>query len=130
MQTRNWFWALLSAVVILILLGWHMALMHLQAFLGLLVSTSAEPLAWEDVVARSRSGFFTGAYVLLLGAALVHGFFGLRTILTEFWPSKGADKVISMSCWVVGIALFAVGTYTTLTFHFFPWTIGELGCQQ
>ncbi len=120
MQSRYWFWTLLSALVILILLGWHMAIMHLETFLGQVVSTSTEPLAWEDVIARSRSGFFTGTYVLLLGAALLHGFFGLRTILTEYWPSKGAEKVINISCWIAGITLFAVGTYTTLAFHLFP----------
>ena len=120
MQTKYWLWALFSALVILILLGSHMANMHLETFLGQMVSTSANPLAWGEVVARGSSGIATGAYVLLLGAALFHGFLGLRTILTEFWPSRGAEKIISLSCWVGGAILFAVGTYTTLTFHFFP----------
>lgn len=122
MQSRYWLWMLLSALVILILLGWHMAIMHLANLLGHMVSTSAEPLAWGDVIARSRNGFLAGVYVLLLGAGLFHGFFGLRTILTEYWPRKGAENVINISCWVAGIILFAVGTYTTLAFHFIPPT--------
>ena len=119
MQSRYWFWMLLSALVILILLGWHMAIMHLEGILGHMVSISAQPLAWEDVMARGRNVFVVTSYVLLLGAGLFHGFFGLRTILMEYWPGKAAEKVISRSCLVAGIILFSVGTYTTLTFHFF-----------
>jgi len=120
MQSRYWFWMLLSALVILVLLGWHMAIMHLEGFLGHMVSISPHPLGWGDVIARGRNGFVAIAYVLLLGAGLFHGVFGLRTILAEYWPRKGAEKVINTSCWVAGIILFAVGTYTTLTFHFIP----------
>jgi succinate dehydrogenase hydrophobic anchor subunit len=120
MQSRYWLWMLLSALVMLILLGWHMAIMHLESLLEHMVSISSQPLAWGDVIARSRNVFITGVYVILLGAALFHGFFGLRTMLAEYWPRKGAEKVINISCWVAGIILFSVGTYTTLSFHFIP----------
>ena len=117
MRSKFWFWNLLSGLIVFILLGWHMAVMHLPGFLEMMLSIPAEPFAWEAVVARGRSAVYAGTYVLLLGAALFHGFYGLRTILTEYWSSKGAEKLITVSCWVVGGGLFTVGTYTTIAFH-------------
>lgn len=117
MPSRYWFGNLLSGLVILVLLGWHMGLMHLAGILGAAVPALAEPLLWGDVLARGRSALFTGTYVLLLGTALFHGFYGLRTILREYWPSERAETRISIGCWIAGIIFFAVGAYTTLTFH-------------
>ncbi len=117
MRNRYWFFNILSGVAILILLGWHMATMHLQDLLGLVGSISAKPLAWEHVVARGRSAVFACTYVLLLGTALFHGFYGLRTILTEYWPGRIAEKLIAAGCWIAGGALFTIGTYTTVAFH-------------
>ena len=116
MRTLYWFLNLLSGLVVFVLLGWHMAIMHLEDLLGLVFSVSAEPLAWEHVLARGRSTLFASTYVLLLGTALFHGFYGLRTILTEYFSGKGAETLITASCWIAGGALFAIGTYTTLAF--------------
>ena len=118
MRSRYWFVNLLSGLAILVLLGWHMAVMHLDDLLGVLVSVSANPLEWEHVVARGRSAVVAGTYVLLLGFALFHGFYGLRTVLTEYWPSKSAETLITAVCWTAGSVLFTVGTYTTIVFRF------------
>lgn len=117
MRSSVWFWSLVSGLVVLGLLGWHMAVMHLHGSLGLFVSMSAEPLAWPDVVARGRSAVVAASYVLLLGAALFHGFYGLRTMLTEYWPTRAAQKLITISCWVTGGALFTVGAYAAIAFR-------------
>lgn len=117
MRTRIWLWSLLSGLVVLVLLGWHMAVMHLHGSLGAIVAMPAEPLAWEDVVTRGRSAVVTSAYVLLLGAALFHGFYGLRTMLTEYWPARDAQRLITAGCWLTGGALFAVGTYAAIAFR-------------
>ena len=55
--------------------------------------------------------------MVLLGTALFHGFYGLRTILTEWWTSKGAARVVNAGCWLIGVALFVIGTVAALTFH-------------
>ncbi len=117
MRSRFWFWSVLSGLILFVLLGWHMAVMHMPGFLGLVASVPPEPLAWGDVVARGRSAVLAGTYVLFLGTALFHGFYGLRTILTEYWPGKGAEKLITVSCWVVGGTLFTVGAYATVAFR-------------
>ena len=118
MRSSVWFWSLLSGLVVFVLLGWHMAVMHLHGPLGMLASSmSAEPLAWQDVVARGKSALVTVSYVLLLGAALFHGLYGLRTMLTEYWPSRGAERLITVCCWITGGALFTVGTYAAIAFR-------------
>ncbi len=117
MRSRYWLLNLFSGLAILVLLGWHMAVMHLDGLLGLVVPVSTDPLAWEHVVARGRSAVVAGTYVLLLGLGLFHGFYGLRTVLTEYWPSKGAETLITAICSMAGVTLFAVGTYTTVVFR-------------
>src|SRR3990172_5133388 len=80
-----WTWHLGAGLVILVLLGLHMAIMHLDATLGLFGTGEAEPVDWESVASRMQDLFFTVTYVLLLGAALYHGLYGLRNILLELF---------------------------------------------
>ena len=48
-------------------------------------------------------------YVLLLGAALFHGFYGLRNILFELNPGAAAKKAVNGFLLIAGLVLFAVG---------------------
>ena len=109
-----WTWHIGAGVVILVLLGLHMAIMHLDQTLGIFGTAGAEPVEWESVAARAGSVFFTVTYVLLLGAALYHGFYGLRNILMELNPGAGLRKTINVGLTVVGLALFAFGTWAAL----------------
>jgi succinate dehydrogenase / fumarate reductase membrane anchor subunit len=109
-----WTWHIGAGVVILVLLGLHMAIMHLDQTLGIFGTAGAEPVEWESVAARAGSIFFTVTYVLLLGAALYHGFYGLRNILMELNPGAGLRKTINVGLTVLGLALFAFGTWAAL----------------
>ncbi len=109
-----WTWHLAAGGVILVLLGLHMAIMHLDTTLGIFGTVGTEPIDWESVVDRAQSLFFTITYVLLLGAALYHGFYGLRNILLELDPGAGLRRVIDVGLMVVGLALFAFGTWAAL----------------
>ena len=109
-----WTWHIGAGVVILVLLGLHMAIMHLDQSLGIFGTAGAEPVEWESVAARAGSVFFTVTYVLLLGAALYHGFYGLRNILMELNPGAGLRKTINVGLTVLGLALFAFGTWAAL----------------
>ena len=109
-----WTWHIGAGVVILVLLGLHMAIMHLDQTLGIFGTAGAEPVEWESVAARAGSVFFTVTYVLLLGAALYHGFYGLRNILMELNPGAGLRKTINVGLTVLGLALFAFGTWAAL----------------
>jgi succinate dehydrogenase/fumarate reductase cytochrome b subunit len=109
-----WTWHLGAGVVILVLLGLHMAIMHLDATLGLFGTGEVEPVDWESVVSRMQDLFFTVTYVLLLGAALYHGLYGLRNILLELDPGPGIRRAIDVGLSAGGLALFAFGTWAAL----------------
>ena len=108
-----WTWHLAAGAVILFLLGLHMVIMHLDAIVPLAASApqGGQPIDWANVVVRAKSVFFMVTYVLLLGAALFHGLYGLRNILFELNPRTGTKKALSGLILAVGIVLFAVGTW-------------------
>ena len=108
---RLWTWHIGAGAVILVLLGLHMTVMHLDAFVRVFNATPEEPIHWANVVARSRMAFFLVSYVLLLGAALFHGFYGLRNIVFELNPGAGAKKAVNGLLVFAGVALFVVGTW-------------------
>jgi succinate dehydrogenase hydrophobic anchor subunit len=110
---RLWTWHIGAVAIILVLLGLHMTIMHLDTILPLAASTpqGGEPIDWLNVAARGKQVFFLVTYVLLLGAALFHGFYGLRNILFELNPGAGTKKMLSGLLLVAGFVLFAVGTW-------------------
>jgi succinate dehydrogenase / fumarate reductase membrane anchor subunit len=114
---RYWFLNAICGLVVLVLLTAHMFTMHLDDVLALIVSFDTEPLSWTAVSQRGASSLYTTVYIVLLGTALFHGFYGLRTILTEVWSSERAGKIIRFGCWLVGIGLFAIGTAAALMYH-------------
>jgi succinate dehydrogenase / fumarate reductase membrane anchor subunit len=97
--------------VILVLLGLHMTIMHLDEIVRVFNSAPGEPISWANVVVRGKSVFFLVNYVLLLGAALFHGLYGLRNILFELNPAAGLRKAVNGLFVVVGLALFVFGTW-------------------
>jgi succinate dehydrogenase hydrophobic anchor subunit len=109
-----WTWHIGAGVVILVLLGLHMAIMHLSSTLGIFGTPGAEPVEWESVARRAQSLFFTVTYVVLLGAALYHGFYGLRNILLELNPGSGLRRAINAGLSVAGVGLFVFGTWAAL----------------
>jgi succinate dehydrogenase hydrophobic anchor subunit len=108
---RLWTWHIGAGAVILVLLGLHMTVMHLDEVVRVFSPRPGEPIEWANVVARGRSAFFLVTYVLLLGAALFHGFYGLRNIVFELNPGAAAKKALNSLLLVAGLALFVVGTW-------------------
>ena len=106
-----WTWHLVAGVVILLLLGLHMTIMHLDEIVRVFSPSPGEPIAWANVMARGKSVFFLMNYVLLLGAALFHGLYGLRNILFELNPALGLKKALNGLFLAAGLALFAFGTW-------------------
>ena len=109
-----WTWHIGTGVVILVLLGLHMAIMHLDATLGIFGTAEVKPVDWTSVVERMQSMFFAVTYVILLGAALYHGFYGLRNILLELNPGPGLRRAINVGLSLVALALFVFGTWAAL----------------
>jgi succinate dehydrogenase / fumarate reductase membrane anchor subunit len=108
---KLWTWHLAAGVIILFLLGLHMAIMHLDALLGIFNPAGGHPIDWANVVARGQSLAFTTTYILLLGTALFHGLYGLRNILFELDPAPPLKKALSWVLILVGVGLFIFGTW-------------------
>ncbi|MDJ0699741.1 MAG: hypothetical protein QNJ07_07770 [Woeseiaceae bacterium] len=114
---RYWFLNAICGLIVLVLLTMHMFTMHLDDILSVFFSVNTEPLGWDAVSARGASTLYTGVYIVLLGTALFHGFYGLRTVLTEVWSSDRAGRLIRTACWLAGLGLFAVGLAAALAYH-------------
>lgn len=112
-ETRNWTWHIIAAVVIVVLLGLHMSVMHLDDLLGWF-SARGVATSWNNVLARSKSTFFAITYSLLLAAALYHGLYGLRNILFELTIGPSGQKLINGVFWVAGVCLFGIGALATI----------------
>jgi len=111
---KLWTWHVLAGVVILVLLGLHMVIMHLDTIVGVLNPAGGSPVDWGNVVARAQSAFFAVTYVLLLGAALFHGLYGLRNIVFELNPSAGLKRFIGAVLLLVGLSLFVYGSWAAI----------------
>lgn len=112
---RWWTWHVISGVVILLLLGLHMVIMHLEATIGIFNPAGGHPIDWANVVARAKSVLFALNYIVLLGAALFHGLYGLRNILFELNPGTGVKTALSGLLVVGGLALFVLGSWAAWT---------------
>ena len=113
---KLWTWHLAAGVVILFFLGLHMTVMHLNSVVVLkgLNPAGGHPIDWVNVASRARSGFFMVTYVVLLGAALFHGLYGLRNILFELDPARWLKRTISALLLLGGLGLFAIGTWAAI----------------
>ena len=114
---KLWTWHLAAGAIILFLLGLHMAIMHLDALLGIFNPAGGHPIDWANVVARGQSLAFTLNYILLLGAALFHGLYGLRNILFELDPAPPLKKALGWVLILVGVGLFIFGTWAAWVGH-------------
>ena len=113
-ESKLWFWHILSAVIILVVLGVHMGIMHLGETWAAFGIGSSDPVAAKEVFQRSREFIFMIAYILLLGAALFHGLYGLRSMFFELSLSRAAEKTIGGLCAFAGIVLFIYGSYVAV----------------
>ncbi len=113
---KLWSWHVAAGIVILLLLGLHMTIMHLDATLKFtsLNPAGGEPIDWANVAARGKMLFFPITYVLLLSAALFHGLYGLRNILFELDPGAGLKSAISVILIVSGLGLLVLGTWSAV----------------
>jgi succinate dehydrogenase hydrophobic anchor subunit len=113
-ESRLWFWHILSAAVILVLLGLHMGTMHMSGLLHMAGIGSGDPVDASQVFRRSRQAAYLIAYLLLLGTGLFHGLYGLRGIFLELSLSRYLEKLIGGALAVAGIVLFLYGSYAAI----------------
>lgn len=115
--TKYWTWHMSAGVVLVLLLGLHMLIMHLAGTAQWFAPYGGEPTALHNSLFRDGKLFFTITYVLLLGVALYHGLYGLRTMLFELTLKPAMEKAVTLVLLVVGLGLFALGTWAAVTAH-------------
>jgi succinate dehydrogenase / fumarate reductase membrane anchor subunit len=101
-ESKLWSLHIITAIIILVLLGSHMGIMHAGHILGFFTG-SEKPTDVEFVFERSGRVLFMVVYIVLLGTALFHGLYGLRSIFYELSLPKILEKTIGrilcgMSC--------------------------------
>lgn len=117
-ETRYWTWHMAAGVAIFVLLGLHMTTMHMGGLTGLFVShPGEESVARVNSQARDSQLAFTAGYILLLGIALYHGLYGLRTILFELTLRRSVEKSVSVVLIILGLALFGLGAWAAIAAH-------------
>jgi succinate dehydrogenase / fumarate reductase membrane anchor subunit len=113
-ETPWWTWHLIAGAVILVFLGLHMLIMHLDMLVGFMNPAGTEAIDWDNIIYRAQQAFFPLTYIVLLGAALYHGLYGTRVLLLELNPGQGLRTFINVALWTIGLALFALGATANL----------------
>ena len=116
-ETKYWTGHMAAGVVILFLLGLHMLIMHVGGITHLFVPYAGEAVSKSNSLFRDGKLFFTVTYILLLGVALYHGLYGLRTILFELTLKPAMEKLTTFVLLVVGLGLFGLGTWAAIATH-------------
>ena len=125
-ETKYWTWHMAAGVVILFLLGLHMLIMHVGGITHLFGPFGGEAVSKSNSLFRDSRLFFTVTYILLLGVALYHGLYGLRTILFELTLKPIVEKGINFVLLIVGLGLFGLGTWAAIATHAIA-TVGGRG---
>jgi succinate dehydrogenase / fumarate reductase membrane anchor subunit len=116
-ETKYWTWHMAAGVVILFLLGLHMLIMHMGGITHLFAPQGAEAISKENSLFRDGKLFFVVTYILLLGVALYHGLYGLRTILFELTLKPAVEKATTFLLLVVGVGMLGLGTWAAIAAH-------------
>jgi len=116
-DTKYWTWHMAAGVIILFVLGLHMLIMHMGATTHLFAPNGGESVSIQNSLFRDGQLFFSITYILLLGLALYHGLYGLRTMLFELTLKPAAEKAITVVLLLVGLGLFVLGTWGTVVAH-------------
>ena len=116
-ETKYWTWHMAAGAVILLLLGLHMLIMHVGGITHWFAPQGGEATSKANSLFRDGQVFFAVTYILLLGLALYHGLFGLRTMLCELTVKPLVEKAATACLWIVGVGLFGLGTWAAIAAH-------------
>lgn len=114
-DSSRWMLHFAAGGLLLFLLALHMGVMHLPVLVSFYYTPPAGSGAidWPAVIGRARHFSTLSMYVLCLGAALFHGFYGLWNVLIEAIPRRGFAKPLGWILTFLGVVFFAYGAYTT-----------------
>lgn len=113
-ESHYWAFSLAVAVLMVVLLGVHMVMMHLESVLAMLGVEVGEVLNYGSVMTRAGSTFWAVFYIIFLAMALYHGLYGVRSILLEVSNGEGAERMINGFVVAVGLVAFVYGAYVLM----------------
>lgn len=113
-DTKLWTLHLFAGIVILFLIGLHMAIMHLDEIASIFNPIGGEAISWENVLERMKMIGFVFVYIFSLAFGLYHGFYGLNKIIGETNIKEGTRKFWSSLLTIFGFLLFIIGTYAAI----------------
>lgn len=116
-ESMFWFWHLMAAIVILIVLSIHFGVMHLEGILQAFgIMSAGDVLSYAEVLVRAKTVAYLVIYLLLMWFALYHGFYGLRSIIVEMSDkmSKAGEIVVGWSIFLFGLGLAIYGSYVII----------------
>lgn len=105
----------ISGIAILVLLGIHMVIMHLDDILRFFGKDVGDVRSWASVSERAASGGWLVFYILLLVFVIYHALYGLRVIVSEFSLPPSKIRALNWIFTILGIAIFAYAVYIPLS---------------
>ena len=105
-NARLWLIKLITGPFILIVILVHFVVNHALSSTGL--------LNYSDVVAYYQNWVVPIMEILFLALVVTHSLLGLRSIILDLHPSRGALKTIDWVFAIVGIVAFIYGTWLIL----------------
>jgi succinate dehydrogenase / fumarate reductase membrane anchor subunit len=109
-----WLFMRISGLVLLILAVGHVLIMHIP-------DGGVDRVSFAFVALRWRSPFWRTWDWMLLVLALIHGVNGLRNITLDHVTKPGIRFASNMFFYVLGFALFILGSVIVLTFDPSKW---------
>ena len=100
---RLYFWQRATAILMVPLIGVHLALIYFA---------TANGLSAAEILGRTRgSVVWGGYYVTFVVAAAIHGAIGVRGVVREWGPPRLAHdpRRLDMIMWAFGLVLVALG---------------------
>jgi succinate dehydrogenase / fumarate reductase, membrane anchor subunit len=109
-----WLFMRISGILLVLLAIGHTLIMHVP-------DGGVSRIDFGFVAARWEYPFWRVWDWMLLSLALVHGVNGLRNITLDYVRRAGARFAINMVFYVLGFAIFVLGTVVVFTFDASNW---------
>jgi succinate dehydrogenase hydrophobic anchor subunit len=108
---NSWLWLakILTGVIIVIILGVHFVVNHLASSTGL--PTEGGLLTWAGVVQYYQNPIIPLMEMLFIIVVAPHALIGLRGIILDLRPSRGALSIINWVFTIAGIVAVVYGIW-------------------
>ena len=103
MHAWTWFLQRISAVILVIVLGFHIGLLHF--------SNGGEPLSYSDIIARLKTPVLISLDILLLIFGLYHALYGLYSVFLDFDSGKKEKLIVLGLLVVMGLGFVGFGLF-------------------